>query len=90
MQLSGNFFVEKVVKLNSLTNFATRKPVLINKVMKELVAKINEQIALFQENAALQVEKNNKAAGTRARKAALELSKLMKEFRKESVEAAKN
>ena len=58
--------------------------------MKELVAKINEQIALFQENAALQVEKNNKAAGTRARKAALELSKLMKEFRKESVEDAKN
>lgn len=58
--------------------------------MKELVAKINEQIALFQENAALQVEKNNKAAGTRARKAALELSKLMKVFRKESVEAAKN
>lgn len=58
--------------------------------MKELVAKINEQIALFKENAALQVEKNNKAAGTRARKAALELSKLMKEFRKESVEAAKN
>ena len=58
--------------------------------MKELVAKINEQIALFQENAALQVEKNNKAAGTRARKAGLELSKLMKEFRKESVEAAKN
>lgn len=57
--------------------------------MKELVAKINEQIALFQENAELQVEKNNKAAGTRARKAALELSKLMKEFRKESVEAAK-
>ena len=58
--------------------------------MKELVAKINEQIALFQENAALQVEKDNKAAGTRARKAALELSKLMKECRKESVEAAKN
>ena len=29
--------------------------------MKELVAKINEQIVLFQENAALQVEKNNKA-----------------------------
>ncbi len=57
--------------------------------MKELVAKINEQIALFQENAALQVEKNNKAAGTRARKAALELSKLMKEFRKESVDYSK-
>ncbi len=58
--------------------------------MKELVAKINEQIAVFKENAELQVEKNNKAAGTRARKAALELSKLMKEFRKASVEAAQN
>ena len=57
--------------------------------MKELVANINEQIALFQANAEQQVEKNNKAAGTRARKAALEISKLMKDFRKASVEAAK-
>ena len=38
--------------------------------MKELVAQIKEQIAAFTENADLQVEKNNKAAGTRARKAA--------------------
>ena len=36
-----------------------------------------------------QVEKGNKAAGTRARKSALEISKLMKEFRKVSVDAAK-
>lgn len=57
--------------------------------MEKLVAKINEQIALFQTNADLQVSKGNKAAGTRARKAALEISKLMKEFRKASVEAAK-
>ena len=57
--------------------------------MKVLVEKINAQIADFQANAAAQVEKNNKAAGTRARKAALELSKLLKEFRKASVEAAK-
>lgn len=57
--------------------------------MQQLVEKINEQIELFQANAKLQVEKGNKAAGTRARKAALELSKLMKEFRKASVEAAK-
>jgi hypothetical protein len=57
--------------------------------MQNLVEKINSQIELFQENAKLQVEKGNKAAGTRARKAALEISKLMKEFRKESVEAAK-
>ncbi|MEG1622992.1 MAG: histone H1 [Alistipes sp.] len=57
--------------------------------MKKLVAQINEQYAIFAENAEAQVVKNNKAAGTRARKAALELSKLMKEFRKASVEAAK-
>lgn len=57
--------------------------------MKKLIEDINAQIALFQENAAAQVEKNNKAAGTRARKAALELSKLLKDFRKVSVEEAK-
>lgn len=57
--------------------------------MQKLVNQINEQIAQFSENANLQLTKNNKAAGTRARKAALELSKLLKEFRKVSVEAAK-
>ena len=57
--------------------------------MKELVEKINAQIADFQANAAAQVEKGNKAAGARARKAALNLMKLMKDFRKESVEAGK-
>ena len=57
--------------------------------MKNLVETINAQIALFQANAAAQVEKNNKAAGTRARKAALQLSKLLKEFRKVSVKEAK-
>lgn len=57
--------------------------------MKELVEKINAQYEVFAENAAAQVEKGNKAAGTRARKAALELAKLMKDFRKVSVEASK-
>lgn len=57
--------------------------------MKELVEKINAEFAVFAENAAAQVEKGNKAAGTRARKSALELSKMLKEFRKVSVEAAK-
>jgi len=57
--------------------------------MKALLAKITAEYATFAENAELQVSKSNKAAGTRARKAALELSKLMKEFRKVSVEAAK-
>ena len=57
--------------------------------MKELVKQINAEIEVFQPNAAAQVEKGNKAAGTRARKAALNISKLMKDFRKASVEAAK-
>ncbi len=57
--------------------------------MKALVEKINVELAAWQVNAAAQVEKNNKAAGTRARKAALELTKLLKEFRKVSVEEAK-
>ena len=57
--------------------------------MKELVEKIQEKYAALATDAALQVEKGNKAAGTRARKASLELEKLMKEFRKASLEAAK-
>ena len=57
--------------------------------MKELVEKIQEMYAAFAADAALQVEKGNKAAGTRARKASLEVEKLMKEFRKASLEAAK-
>ena len=57
--------------------------------MKELVAQINAQAEVFAANAAAQVEKGNKAAGTRARNAALELTKLLKEFRKVSVEEAK-
>ncbi len=57
--------------------------------MKELIAQIQEQYAIFNANAEAQILKNNKAAGTRARKAALEISKLMKEFRKVSLEVAK-
>ncbi len=57
--------------------------------MNELVGKINELYAAFTTDAALQMEKGNKAAGTRARKASLEIEKLMKEFRKASLEAAK-
>ena len=53
--------------------------------MENLVNKIKENIALFVENADAQVVKNNKAAGARARKAALELMKDLKEFRKVSV-----
>jgi hypothetical protein len=54
--------------------------------MKTLIEKINDQIDAFQMNATSQVEKMNKAAGTRARKASLELEKKLKEFRKKSLE----
>ena len=57
--------------------------------MEDLVKKIKENIDLFVANADAQVSKNNKAAGARARKAALELMKDLKEFRKLSVEEAK-
>ena len=58
--------------------------------MKNLVDQINAEIAEFVKNATAQVEKGNKAAGTRARKNALNIAKMMKDFRKASVEAAKN
>ncbi|MBP5389329.1 MAG: histone H1 [Bacteroidales bacterium] len=57
--------------------------------MKKLVEKINAEIACFQLNAEAQVVKGNKAAGARARKAALDLMKDLKEFRKASVAEAK-
>ncbi|MBQ0144356.1 MAG: histone H1 [Bacteroidales bacterium] len=57
--------------------------------METLVAKIKEELNEFVTNAEAQVVKGNKAAGARARKAALELMKDLKEFRKESVAEAK-
>lgn len=57
--------------------------------MQQLLSKINAEIAVFVKEADQQATKGNKAAGTRARKSALELSKLMKEFRKMSVEESK-
>ena len=57
--------------------------------MENIVAKIKEELNVFVENADAQVEKGNKAAGARARKAALELMKDLKEFRKVSVEESK-
>ena len=58
--------------------------------MKELIEKIQAEMAAFSKDAEAQLVKGNKAAGTRARKSALEISKLMKEYRKASLEAAKN
>lgn len=57
--------------------------------METLVNKIKENIDLFVANAEAQVAKGNKAAGARARKAALNLMKDLKEFRKVSVAETK-
>ena len=57
--------------------------------MKEIVEKINALAEDFKKDAQAQLEKGNKAAGARARKAALEIGKLMKDFRKASIEAQK-
>ncbi|MEA4840041.1 MAG: histone H1 [Bacteroidales bacterium] len=57
--------------------------------MNELLEKANGFIADFTKNAGLQMENGNKAAGARARKASLEIEKLMKEFRKVSIETSK-
>lgn len=57
--------------------------------MEELVQKINALAADFNTDALAQATKGNKAAGLRARKNALELINLLKEFRKESTAQAK-
>ena len=57
--------------------------------MKELVEKDVELYAAFEEDAKAQLENGTKAAGTRARKASLEIEKTMKEFRKASLEDSK-
>ena len=57
--------------------------------MKALVQKINANLEAFKVNAEAQLVIGNKAAGARARKAALELMKDLKEFRKKSVDEAK-
>ena len=57
--------------------------------MKELVEKVAALYAAVEQDAKAQLENGNKAAGTRARKASLEIEKTMKEFRKASLEDSK-
>ncbi|MBE8723453.1 MULTISPECIES: histone H1 [Flavobacterium] len=57
--------------------------------MKDLVAKINAEIETFKTEAESLSEKGVKAAGARARKSSLEIEKLLKEFRKVSIEESK-
>ena len=57
--------------------------------MKELIEKVAALYAEFEKDSKAQLENGNKAAGTRARKSSLEIEKVMKEFRKASLEASK-
>lgn len=58
-------------------------------MLSELISKIKELNEALITDAELQAEKGNKAAGTRARKASLDLEKVLKEFRKVSLEESK-
>lgn len=57
--------------------------------MKTLVEKITANFASFAKDAQAQVDNGNKAAGARARKVSLEIEKLLKQFRKDSIAASK-
>jgi hypothetical protein len=56
--------------------------------MEELLQKMYAEMEAVKTNAQLQHEHGNKAAGMRARKASLNLEKLLKEFRKASLAAS--
>ncbi|MDR1585652.1 MAG: glypican family protein [Prevotellaceae bacterium] len=57
--------------------------------MGNLVGTFKEDFDAFLKDVTAQEEKGNKAAGTRARKASLDLEKKLKQFRKDSLAAAK-
>ena len=58
--------------------------------MKELIEQISALGDTFIRNAETQLDKGNKAAGLRARRASLELEPLLKRFRKLSLDASNN
>lgn len=57
--------------------------------MKQTVDELKELFASFSKDADQQVDNGVKAAGARARKASLAIEKKLKEFRKQSIDAAK-
>lgn len=57
--------------------------------MEELYNSIQAKMIEFSHDLNLNVNKGNKSAGVRARKASLELEKLLKEYRKVSLEVTK-
>ena len=67
----------------------TLKRKLTNRKNPLTLEKVAALYADFSKDANAQIENGNKAAGTRARKASLDIEKAMKEFRKASLEASK-
>jgi hypothetical protein len=57
--------------------------------MENIINQIKSNYEQFMVDATAQVEKKNKAAGVRARKASLKIEKALKEFRKLSIEIGK-
>lgn len=57
--------------------------------MEELITKIGTGMTMLSHNLDRNVHHGSKAAGVRARKITLELERLFKEYRKESLKAAK-
>ena len=56
--------------------------------MKELLDNINRTFDSFRKDAESQLDKGNKSAGLRARRASLDLEPLLTQFRKLSLESA--
>ena len=56
--------------------------------MKELIETIYQSMDEFKKNVESYLAKNNQAAARRARKNTLEMEKLLKQFRKESIATA--
>ena len=56
--------------------------------MNEIISEIENITTSFLKDARSQLDKGNKAAGLRARRASLNLEPLLKRFRKVSLEAA--
>ena len=56
--------------------------------MKELIENITRTFDSFRKDAESQLDKGNKSAGLRARRASLDLEPLLKQFRKLSLESA--
>ena len=85
------FFSNLAPNYGKLGKYITGNNINLKKlsIMNELIAKIKEMSEALLVDAAAQAEKGNKAAGTRARKASLELEKVLKEFRKVSLEDSK-